>query len=468
VRGFLFCARPPLFHTVSRKLKFRTVSAVKNLKKETMLNEMNLALALYKSRGFQVVNIHSNMEFECVQHDFLPITLNITPRDAHVGEVERSIRTIKERVRSDIHSMPFKRLPKLMIVELIRRAVMLLNAFPAPDGVSKTLSPRSIMTGKANIDYNSCKIGFVSYALVFEDNDPTNTTKLCSTGAVALNPTGNTEGDYHFMSLTTGRRLSCRQWTAVPMPDAVIAAVEARAEAERQPIIEGGCPHFEWRPNIGLQEDADAGEGHDKAQPEANALALMASTAAEADPMLGQPNPDVIAVPVMNFGAQHPNHDLDPDQQHDEDGSDMSSDDLGPIAVDDGVPINDVVIEEPEVVVLPVDVFPQDAGNQVSDNESVQGDATVGTLSQAEAGILNDSNSTVDVPWDEESQGGGDDSDGISDVLPEENDDIALDANDDASTDGLISDDVPIVDIPQVTQNQRYNLRPSRDWLYSH
>jgi len=114
-----------------------------------------------------------------------------------------------------------------MITELIRRAVMLLNVFPALDGVSKTLSPRSIMTGKPNLDYNNCKIKFGSYALVFKDNDPTSMTKLHSTRAIALNPTGNTEGDYHFMSLTTGHRLAWRQWTAVPMPDAMIAAVEA-------------------------------------------------------------------------------------------------------------------------------------------------------------------------------------------------------------------------------------------------
>jgi len=140
--------------------------------------------------------------------------------------------------------MPFKRLPKLLIVELVRRAVILLNAFPAMDGMSRTLSPRNIMTGKPNLDYNSCKVEFGSYVLVFEDNDPTNTTKSHSTGAIALNPTGNTEGDYHFMSLTTGCRLARHQWTAVPMPDAVIAAVEARAEAEKQPIIEGDVSTF--------------------------------------------------------------------------------------------------------------------------------------------------------------------------------------------------------------------------------
>jgi hypothetical protein len=43
------------------------------------------------------------------------------------------------------------------------------------------------------------------------------------------------------------------------MPDAVIAAVEQRAEEEKQPLIIGGCPLFEWRPNNPVQMNA-AGE----------------------------------------------------------------------------------------------------------------------------------------------------------------------------------------------------------------
>jgi len=36
-----------------------------------------------------------------------------------MGDVEQSIWTIKEQVRSDVHDMPFKHLPKMMIVELV-------------------------------------------------------------------------------------------------------------------------------------------------------------------------------------------------------------------------------------------------------------------------------------------------------------------------------------------------------------
>jgi len=109
---------------------------------------------------------------------------------------------------------------------------MLLNVFPAPDGVPKTLSLKNIMTGKLDLAYNSCKVEFGSYILVFEDNNPTNTTKSCSTGAIMLNPTGNTKGDYHFMSLSTGHWLAQQQWTAMPMPDVIITAVEAHTKAK--------------------------------------------------------------------------------------------------------------------------------------------------------------------------------------------------------------------------------------------
>lgn len=145
------------------------------------------------------------MDFGCIQQDIPGVHFELTAQDAHVGEVERSIRTIKERVRVDINDTPYKRLPKMMTIELVRHAVMILNQFPALDGVSETLSPLNIMTGRPSPDYQHMKIDFGEYVQVFEDNDPTNTAKARSTGAIALNPTGSATGDYHFMSLTTGR-----------------------------------------------------------------------------------------------------------------------------------------------------------------------------------------------------------------------------------------------------------------------
>ena len=242
---FFFVQGLPFLHTISRKIKFRTVTPVKNQTKAVMLQGTRTVLDVYQGRGFNIVDIHADMDFECIKDEVRLTRMNLNAHDDHVGEIERLIRTIKERVRADVHSMPFKRLPKMMVVELVRRAVLVLNQFPALDGVSDTLSPLSIMTGVSSPDYHSMKVEFGSYVQVFEENNPTNTNKSRTTGAIALNPTGNAQGDHFFMSLSTWKRLSRAQWTVLPMPDTVIMAVENQAEVEKQPLIVGGCPPFE-------------------------------------------------------------------------------------------------------------------------------------------------------------------------------------------------------------------------------
>jgi hypothetical protein len=174
---------------------------------------------------------------------------------------------MKERARTTIHGLPSKRLPKVMIQALVYHAAKGLNQFPAKNGISDTLSPLTIMTGRANPDYNDLKLEFGSYVQVFEDNTPSNTTTSRNTGAIVLNPTGNAQGDYFFMSLVTGKRLSRYQWTEIPMTNTVISAVEAMAEKEGQPLIKGGVPLFKWRPNASvedfLEEDLESADEYE-------------------------------------------------------------------------------------------------------------------------------------------------------------------------------------------------------------
>jgi hypothetical protein len=123
------------------------------------------------------------------------------------------------------------------------------------------------MTGHANPDYNDLELEFGSYVQLFEDNTPSNTTTSCNTGAIVLNPTGNAQVNYFFMSLVTGKRLSRHQWTEIPMTNAVISAVEAMAEKEGQLLIKGGVPLFEWRPNASvedfLEEDVESADEYE-------------------------------------------------------------------------------------------------------------------------------------------------------------------------------------------------------------
>jgi hypothetical protein len=116
-----------------------------------------------------------------------------------------------------------------MMRAAIEGAHKALDQFPAKDEASDTLGPLTIMTGRSGPDYNDMKIEFRAYAQVFERNDPTKMAKARTTGAIALNPTGNALGVFYFLSLVTGKRLSRQQWDELLMPDRVIAAVKTMA-----------------------------------------------------------------------------------------------------------------------------------------------------------------------------------------------------------------------------------------------
>jgi hypothetical protein len=58
-----------------------------------------------------------------------------------IPEVERYIRTIKERTRCVYNILPFNWIPSRMLVEMVQASVFWLNTFPPDDGVSDTPRP---------------------------------------------------------------------------------------------------------------------------------------------------------------------------------------------------------------------------------------------------------------------------------------------------------------------------------------
>jgi hypothetical protein len=101
------------------------------------------------------------------------IILNVALRNEHIPEVERYIRTIKERVRAIASSLLFKKYLPRMLAEMVHNVVFWLNSFPLKDGVHATISPRTLITGLA-IDYHKhCKIAFGTYVQVYKEGDNT-------------------------------------------------------------------------------------------------------------------------------------------------------------------------------------------------------------------------------------------------------------------------------------------------------
>jgi hypothetical protein len=126
----------PYFHTISQWIKLCTVAPIPNRYKRTVLLEAKAVINKYKARGFTISRIEAGQEFMCITNDILPINLNAAAADDHVAEVERSIRTVKERTRCTVQGMPYQRIPRLMMRSAVQGAHKSLNQFLAWDGAS--------------------------------------------------------------------------------------------------------------------------------------------------------------------------------------------------------------------------------------------------------------------------------------------------------------------------------------------
>lgn len=196
-----------------------------------------------------MVTVHGDEEFEKLRNHMLPCRLICPEPGGHVPEVERSIRTVKEGCRAAIHGMPYSFFPKEMLRGLIRKVILLLNAFPGSHGVSDTLSPRNIIENLPHIDYHSLKIPFGAYVQMAVDEMITNTPRPRTIGCIVLDPVGINQ-KYRFMSLESGRRVSGRVVRELPITSEVITRVNELGADQKQPEVHDGRLLFEWRPGL--------------------------------------------------------------------------------------------------------------------------------------------------------------------------------------------------------------------------
>jgi hypothetical protein len=69
----------------------------------------------------------------------------------------------------------------------------------------------------------SLQIG--QYCQVHEEDTPQNSQVARTKGAISLGPSGNLQGGFKFMDLTSGKKIVRRSWDVIPMPNVVINRV---------------------------------------------------------------------------------------------------------------------------------------------------------------------------------------------------------------------------------------------------
>ena len=246
----------PFFHTITDSICYRTTHACKSRSRAQILTCIKKVQTKYYRRGFNITDYHGDNEFAKIEDDLLPATLHVRAAGQHTEKAERSIRTLKERTRSMVHSTPYRRMPKLMINMLMEGATTFLNYFPAEQGIQGNMTPSMIVDGKI-LNCASLKLQFGSYVQLYRSTD--NTPKSRSVGAIALIPS-NEQGGYWFMSLKTGHKLHGYHWVELPISDEVIDRVEELAEEQAQPLMDNG-PIFEWTPGdliVDIDDDPEA------------------------------------------------------------------------------------------------------------------------------------------------------------------------------------------------------------------
>ncbi len=133
--------------------------------------------------------------------------LNTTAAQEHVGEIEQKISVIKERARGMVNVLPYTLLPKIMIIKLMHFRVMWLNSSPVRLGISDKYSLRELVSRQRLDAKLQCKTPFGAYCEVHTDKEVTNTMEPRMRWAISLGPTGNLQGSYKFMPLTTGKKI---------------------------------------------------------------------------------------------------------------------------------------------------------------------------------------------------------------------------------------------------------------------
>ena len=131
-------------------IKYVDVDDVFNQKIENLIRLIIKVITKYKKSGLQVSGVHVDNQFcnDAFENALKPaILIPYTVRE-HVSIAKQRNRLVKERMQSLIAGTPFQIIPKVMVRGAAKKAVQMLNRFPAKDGVSTYLSQAEIVDGK--------------------------------------------------------------------------------------------------------------------------------------------------------------------------------------------------------------------------------------------------------------------------------------------------------------------------------
>jgi hypothetical protein len=118
VADVMFMNGLQFFVTSLQGLSFVTVEHLQSRTAKPLVHTLERVFRIYTAAGFVIQTALMDMDFEKLRMMMLHLALNTMAAHEHIGEVEQKIRVIKERARGMFNTLPYKKLPKLIVIEL--------------------------------------------------------------------------------------------------------------------------------------------------------------------------------------------------------------------------------------------------------------------------------------------------------------------------------------------------------------
>ena len=118
-------------------LSLVTVEHLPSRTAKHLVHTLERVFRIYAAVGFVIQVAMMDIEFEKLKTMMTQVALNTTVACGHIGEVEQKIRLIMERARGTFNTLLYKKLPNMMVIELLHFCIMWMNSFPVKSGISK-------------------------------------------------------------------------------------------------------------------------------------------------------------------------------------------------------------------------------------------------------------------------------------------------------------------------------------------
>jgi hypothetical protein len=223
---FLISKSSPCDFTMTSYIPSRSV--------ESIWHAMQLHLAEYKKRGFEVVEIASDGEgaVRALLKELAVngITLDRKGTGQHVGVAERTIQSLKNKVRIIKYSLPY-RMPRILLAYAVLHACNSLNYYFRA-GYTDNITRWQSFHGRKLDAKRDLRFIFGEYALAIEPNTDASMHPR-ATGVLLLLSSGNRAGSVYCLNLATWRVTLRDTFVPKPISSEVIKYINTVADAER-------------------------------------------------------------------------------------------------------------------------------------------------------------------------------------------------------------------------------------------